>query len=85
LAPYVDSIFAYLVKVAQPVDVSEEILKSSIGLIGDLATAGGAPLLAYVTNPSVTAIIQQGIQLGAQSGNLELQETAQYAQGVNFT
>lgn len=87
LYPYIEGIFAFIAGVVQDPSISNELLKATIGLIGDLGQAIGQPLLQHLTSP----VIQTTIVLGTSRGQGSTQddvdhtllETTKYTQGVS--
>ena len=81
LEPYIDSIFCFISNVVQNEDVSDELLNSAIGLIGDLARDIGAPLLQYVTQPVIQTAVREANSRGGKANDTGLRETANYTTG----
>ena len=79
LSPHVNNIFHFIVKATARPDVSEEILLEAVGLIGDLAQAGGPTMLPIVSAPQILTVVQQGM---LKVHNSKLAETANYTSGV---
>lgn len=79
LSPHVQNIFQFIAKATLRADVSEEILLGAIGLVGDLAQAGGPAMLPIVSDPQILSVVQQGMH---KQDNLKLAETAKYTLGV---
>lgn len=76
--PFVEGIVEFLHRSAADENRSSEVLKSAVGLLGDLGQTFGAKMQPLYVMPFVSMLIQQGAQADA-----EIQEVAQWAQSVS--
>lgn len=60
LEPHVSSIIQFVVTIAQDPEISDSIIAIIAGLIGDLCSAFGAPLLTLVDNEHIGKLLQDG-------------------------
>lgn len=79
ILPFVEGIVEFLHRSAADENRSNDVLKSAVGLLGDLGQTFGAKMQPIYKMPFVPMLIQQG----AQSDQPEIQEVAQWAQSVS--
>uniref|UniRef100_U5EL75 Putative karyopherin importin beta 1 n=1 Tax=Corethrella appendiculata TaxID=1370023 RepID=U5EL75_9DIPT len=60
MQPHVEFIIKYIMTIAQDQELSDSNIAISAGLIGDLCTAFGPPLLVYLENDTITTLINEG-------------------------
>ena len=77
--PFVEGIVEFLHRSAADENRSSEVLKSAVGLLGDLGQTFGAKMHSIYMMPFVPALIQQAAQ-----ADEEIQEVAQWAQSVRL-
>ena len=73
-----DSIVEFLVRSSSDERRSDEVLKSAIGLLGDLGQTFGTKMQQLYSQPFVTALIQQANKVDDQ----DIRETAKWTQSV---
>lgn len=86
LHPHIDNIFTFICRIIPEVsdpEISNELLKSAIGLIGDLANSIGGPLLNHLTQEPITKAL--GLAITQASGNGDEEEDASLRETVNYT
>lgn len=76
---YLPSIIDFLRRSTEDSNRSGEVLKSAIGLLGDLGQAFGNKVLPVYNMPFVASLIQEGSQNGSDT-----QDVAEWAQSVSF-
>ena len=81
LLPYIDGIFAFISKVVEIEHVSDELLSSAVGLIGDLARYIGRPVFHYLSTPVIQKAVREATTRGGRENNLGLRDTANYTLG----
>lgn len=74
-----DSIVEFLVRSSSDERRSDEVLKSAIGLLGDLGQTFGIKMQQLYNQPFVTALIQQANKVD----DTDIQETAKWTQSVS--
>lgn len=84
LSPHVDTMFNFIAMIFQKEDVSNEMLKSAVGLVGDLCQAIGKPLANHVAQPIIVHGVRSAVQRAHTEQDSALKETADYTQGVSF-
>lgn len=75
---YLPSIVDFLRRSAEDTNRSGEVLKSAIGLLGDLGQAFGNKMLEVYNMPFVASLIQEGSQNGSDT-----QDVAEWTQSVS--
>lgn len=60
MEPYVGSIIQFMVTIAQDPEISDAIIAIMAGLIGDLCSAFGQPLLQLLENDHINKLLQDG-------------------------
>lgn len=60
LEPHVTAIVSFVVTVAQDPEINDQIIAIMAGLIGDLCSAFGTPLLALLDNEHIGKLLQDG-------------------------
>ena len=75
--PAIESIIEFLQRSAMDENRSDEVLKSAVGLIGDLGQTFGAKMIPVFNQPFIQPLILQGISYE------EIKDTAKWAQQVS--
>lgn len=60
MEPYVESIIKFIITIAEGQDVCDETIASAAGLIGDLCSVFGEPMLHYVEHQSINRLLLEG-------------------------
>lgn len=60
MQPHLPHIIAFLKRIAMESDISESMVASAAGFIGDLCTAFGPQLYVYLDDPSITEFLAEG-------------------------
>ena len=79
MLPFLEAVVEFLHRSAADENRSSEVLKSAVGLLGDLGQTFGAKMQPLYQMPFVGQLIQQ-----AATADQEIQEVAQWAQSVSF-
>lgn len=74
--PAIEAIVEFLHRSALDENRSDEVLKSAVGLIGDLGQTFGSKMMPVFTQPFIQPLILQGL------GFEDIKDTAKWAQQV---
>lgn len=79
MLPFVEGMVEFLHRSAADENRTSEVLKSCVGLLGDMGQTFGAKMQPIYQMPFVPALIQQA----QQQGDDDIQEIAQWTQSVS--
>jgi importin subunit beta-1 len=58
--PYVEHIISFMMQIAVDPERTDSLVGASCGLLGDICTTFGAPMIQAVDNPTFTDLLQEG-------------------------
>lgn len=79
---HVSNLVSFVQEICNDQSTNEDVLKATLGVLGDVVLAFQQELVAYLQTPSFAPCLQNLVQFAARSGDARTQQTGQWLQSL---